>query len=42
MAEVLPSFKLQEVRQLASEEPIINMGIGGPDLNPPQYLLILL
>ena len=34
------SSKLREVRQLASEgKPIINMGIGSPDLNPPQNVI---
>jgi aspartate/methionine/tyrosine aminotransferase len=34
------STKLREVRQLASEgKPIINMGIGSPDLNPPQIVI---
>jgi aspartate/methionine/tyrosine aminotransferase len=34
------SSKLREVRQLASEgKPIINMGIGSPDLNPSQAVI---
>ncbi|MFT7165111.1 MAG: LL-diaminopimelate aminotransferase [Flavobacterium sp.] len=34
------SSKLREVRQLQSEgKPIINMGIGSPDLNPSQSVL---
>ena len=34
------SSKLREVRQLAAEgNPIINMGIGSPDLNPPQKVV---
>ncbi len=34
------SSKLREVRQLASEEkPIINMGIGSPDLKPSQSVI---
>ena len=34
------SSKLREVRQLASEgKPIINMGIGSPDLSPPQNVI---
>ncbi len=34
------SRKLREVRQLASEgNPIINMGIGSPDLQPPQSVI---
>ena len=34
------SSKLREVRQLASEgKPIINMGIGSPDLQPPTAVL---
>ena len=34
------SFKLREVRQLASEgKPIINMGIGSPDLLPSQAVV---
>ena len=33
------SSKLREVRQLAAEgKPIINMGIGSPDLKPSQAL----
>ena len=34
------SKKLREVRQLMAEgKPIINMGIGSPDLNPPQNVI---
>ena len=34
------SSKLREVRQLASEgKPIINMGIGSPDLLPSQAVI---
>ena len=34
------SSKLREVRQLASEgKPIINMGIGSPDLHPSQSVI---
>ena len=34
------SSKLREVRQLASEgKPIINMGIGSPDLQPSQEVI---
>lgn len=34
------SKKLREVRQLIAEgKPIINMGIGSPDLNPPQNVI---
>ena len=34
------STKLREVRQLASEgKPIINMGIGSPDLRPSQAVI---
>ncbi|MBP6586139.1 MAG: aminotransferase class I/II-fold pyridoxal phosphate-dependent enzyme, partial [Flavobacterium sp.] len=34
------SSKLREVRQLASEgKPIINMGIGSPDLKPSQAVI---
>jgi aspartate/methionine/tyrosine aminotransferase len=33
------SSKLREVRQLALGEPIINMGIGSPDLRPSQSVI---